>query len=173
MPPEMLERGQSSSTHDLYGLAATYLALKTNLCPAAFLAERASTPAGLLPGEAAVLAAALHPDPAQRYQYSALAWVRWLAAAGRDEPTPARSNAVVQRSKFDSAPIFAFALALLALIAVGIAGATVDAETWLAAPTQRIAGLVFLSVFGGALLGCVWAARVYLAQRTLRLDRKA
>lgn len=99
MPPEMMERGESSPTHDLYGLAATYLALKTNLRPAEFLAQRDKqlSLAGLHAGESQVLAAALHPNPSHRYQDSAVAWVRWLAAARTNEAPRSSPNAAWQR----------------------------------------------------------------------------
>ena len=101
-PPETWD-GHSHPTHDLYGLAATYLYLRTGKSARYFegAIEKGESLDGLGPNESRVLRAALHPDPEKRMKDGAVVWMRLLRKAFDDDRT---KTAPVPRAAPPDAP---------------------------------------------------------------------
>jgi hypothetical protein len=93
LPPEAWE-GKTSETIDLYGLAASYVKLRTGRepfgeSPKEILdRQRQGRPIlhGLTEAEKPLVLAALHPDPEKRFKRGAKAWVRELEQALKSPP---------------------------------------------------------------------------------------
>ena len=93
LPPEAWE-GKTSETIDLYGLAASYVKLRTGRepfgkSPQKILdRQRRGRPIlhGLTEAEKPLVLAALHPDPEKRFKRGAKAWVRELYQALKSPP---------------------------------------------------------------------------------------
>ena len=93
LPPEAWE-GKTSETIDLYGLAASYVKLRTGREPFGesepeiLDRQRRGRPIlhGLTASEKPLVLAALHPDPKQRFKRGAKAWVRELEQALKSPP---------------------------------------------------------------------------------------
>jgi len=93
LPPEAWE-GKTSETIDLYGLAASYVKLRTGRepfgeSPQEILdRQRQGQPIlhGLTEAEKPLVLAALHPDPEKRFKRGAKAWVRELYQALKSPP---------------------------------------------------------------------------------------
>ena len=88
-PPEAYQEHRLTATLDLYGLAATYVKLRTGEepfgrgVPEVFDRQRAGRPVvdGMRPEEARLVRQALAPRPEDRPQEGAVAWVRSLQEA--------------------------------------------------------------------------------------------
>jgi serine/threonine protein kinase len=95
LPPEAWE-GKTSETIDLYGLAASYVKLRTGREPFGespqeiLYRQRQGQPIlhGLTEAEKPLVLAALHPDPEKRFKRGAKAWVRELYQALKSPPHP-------------------------------------------------------------------------------------
>jgi serine/threonine protein kinase/Tol biopolymer transport system component len=93
LPPEAWE-GKTSETIDLYGLAASYVKLRTGREPFGesepeiLDRQRQGQPIldGLTEAEKPLVLAALHPDPEKRFKRGAKAWVRELDQALKSPP---------------------------------------------------------------------------------------
>jgi serine/threonine protein kinase len=93
LPPEAWE-GKTSETIDLYGLAASYVKLRTGREPFGespqeiLYRQRQGQPIldGLTEAEKPLVLAALHPDPEKRFKRGAKAWVRELYQALKSPP---------------------------------------------------------------------------------------
>jgi len=93
LPPEAWE-GKTSETIDLYGLAASYVKLRTGRepfgeSPKEILdRQQQGQPIldGLTEAEKPLVLAALHPDPEKRFKRGAKAWVRELEQALKSPP---------------------------------------------------------------------------------------
>jgi len=93
LPPEAWD-GKTSATMDLYGLAASYVKLRTGREPFGTTPQeivdrqRQGQPIldGLTEAEKPWVLAALHPDPDKRFNRGAVAWVRKIYQALKSPP---------------------------------------------------------------------------------------
>jgi hypothetical protein len=103
LPPEAWE-GKTSETIDLYGLAASYVKLRTGREPFGespqeiLYRQRQGQPIldGLTEAEKPLVLAALHPDPEKRFKRGAKAWVRALYQALKSPPHPPPKQSPLQ-----------------------------------------------------------------------------
>ncbi len=93
-PPEIITRGRSYDTSDLFSLAASYVWMRTGCLPSQLWVEQ---PDGRYvledvdPAETETLSGALEDDPALRPQHGARAWVNSLRSATVETPSPKSS----------------------------------------------------------------------------------